>query len=81
MKYRLLLILSCLMCVVTMVSAQERIEKRYSIFFRAGKYNVDFTYSGNGRTLETMISDIKTTLETDGYSTDSLLIYASASPV
>ena len=80
MKYRLLLILSCLMCVVTMVSAQERIEKRYSIFFRAGKYNVDFTYSGNGRTLETMISDIKTTLETDGYSPDSLLIYASASP-
>lgn len=61
-------------------SAQEHIEKRYSIYFRVGKSDIDRTYLENGHVIETMTKDILTTLEVDGFIPDSLLIYASASP-
>ena len=80
MKYRLLLILGCLVCALSVASAQERIEKRYSIFFRVSNSEIDRTYLENGHVIETMVEDIKTTLAVDGYTPDSLLIYASASP-
>lgn len=80
MRYRLLLILSCLLCTLSLASAQERIEKRYSIFFRVGDSEIDRAYNGNGHTIDTMVEDIKATLEADGFVPDSLLIYASASP-
>lgn len=56
------------------------IEKRYSIYFRVGRTEIDKGYLENGHVIETMIKDIQTTLETEGYTPDSLLIYASASP-
>ena len=56
------------------------IEKRYSIYFRVGRSEIDRSYLENGHVIETMISDIRATLETEGYTPDSLLIYASASP-
>lgn len=80
MKYRILTIFICLVCAFSTVSAQERIEKRYSVFFRVGSADVDRSYNGNGHTIETMINDIKATLEADGFAPDSLLIYASSSP-
>ena len=80
MRTKLLLILSCLLCTLFVASAQERIEKRYSVFFRVGKADIDRTYLENDHVIQTMISDIQATLENDGYTPDSLLIYASASP-
>ena len=80
MKYRLLLILSCLLSALTLASAQERVEKRYSIYFGVGKSGIDTLYMSNGHTIRTMTDDIKATLEADGFVPDSLLIYASTSP-
>ncbi len=80
---RSLVLLILVLLLSGMVShAQERpnhyIEKRYSIFFRVGKANVDQTYLENSHVISTMISDIRTTLET--HTPDSLVIYASSSP-
>ena len=80
MRYRLLLILSTLLCCFSVASAQEHIEKRYSIYFRVNRADIDKSFLENAHVIETMISDIQTTLETEGYTPDSLLIYASASP-
>ena len=81
MKYRsLILILGCLLCMLSSATAQERMEKRYSIFFRVGKTEVDLSYLENAHVVETMVNDIQATLEADHFTPDSLLIYASASP-
>ena len=56
------------------------LEKRYSIFFRVNKTNIDLNYLENGHVISTMIDDIQATLDTVGFAPDSLLIYASASP-
>lgn len=79
MKKRLILLLIGLTCAVSLL-AQEHIEKRYSIFFRVNKSDIDRTYMDNSHTIQTMIDDIRTTLETDGSVPDSLIIYASTSP-
>lgn len=52
----------------------------YTLFFRVNNSEIDSSYLENGHVIETMISDIKSTLETDGFTPDSLLIYASSSP-
>ena len=62
------------------VAAQEHIEKKYSLFFRVSRSDIDSTYMGNGHTIRTMIDDIKATLDIQGAVPDSLLIYASSSP-
>ena len=80
MIYRILLVLSILLCGFNLASGQEHIEKRYSIFFRVGDSKVDRAYNNNDRTLDMMVDDIKATLDVDGFAPDSLLIYASASP-
>ena len=81
MRYRsLLLILSCALCTLVSASAQERLEKRYSIFFRVGTTEVDLSYLENAHVVETMVNDINATLQADNFTPDSLLIYASASP-
>lgn len=80
MKYRLFLILSCLLCTLAALSAQERSEKTYSIFFRVGKSDVDRTYLGNDQTLETMINDVKVAIDENGSILDSLTVYATTSP-
>ena len=62
------------------VAAQDHIEKKYSLFFRVSRSDIDSTYMGNGHTIRTMIDDIKATLDVQGAVPDSLLIYASSSP-
>ena len=79
MKSRIILIILCLFCSISSV-AQERVEKRYSLFFRVSRSDVDRSYRDNARTIQAMLDDIKTTLEVEGSVPDSLLIYASSSP-
>lgn len=73
------MLLVSIFCTVTSL-AQEQIEKSYTLYFRASRSDIDRTYMGNDRTIETMVNDIQTTLEMKGVVPDSLLIYASASP-
>ena len=86
MNGRRLIFLVTLMLVLCGFAAHAQndsimhIEKRYSIYFRVNRADVDRTYLENAHVIETMISDIQTTLETEGYTPDSLVIYASASP-
>lgn len=76
---KLILIPACLIFVLSSY-AQEHIEKRYSIYFRVNRTDIDRNYMDNGRTIQTMVDDITTTLKEDGSVPDSLLIYASTSP-
>lgn len=57
-----------------------RVQKRYSIFFRINRPEIDSTFHDNGKTLEQIRQDIETTLEVDGAIPDSLLILSTASP-
>ena len=79
MKKSILILLTCLLCALS-VNAQEHIEKKYTLFFRVGKSEIDKSYKNNGKTIETMLNDIKTTLEVDGTVPENILIYASTSP-
>ena len=79
MKKSAIVLLTCLLCVFY-ANAQERIEKKYTLFFRVGKSEIDKSYKNNGKTIETMLSDVKTTLEVDGTIPNNILIYASTSP-
>ena len=79
MKLRKILVVAGLFCALS-VAAQDHIEKKYSLFFRVSRSDIDSTYMGNGHTIRTMIDDIKATLDVQGAVPDSLLIYASSSP-
>lgn len=79
MKSRIILIILCLFCAISSV-AQERVEKRYSLFFRVSRADVDRSYKDNDRTIQIMVEDIKNTLQHEGVVPDSLLIYATSSP-
>ena len=79
MKLRKILVVAGLFFALS-VAAQEHIEKKYSLFFRVSRSDIDSTYMGNGHTIRTMIDDIKATLDVQGAVPDSLLIYASSSP-
>ena len=79
MKLRKIFVVAGLFFALS-VAAQEHIEKKYSLFFRVSRSDIDSTYMDNGHTIRTMIDDIKTTLEVQGAVPDSLLIYASSSP-
>ena len=61
-------------------SRKEYIEKRYTFFFPVGRSEFVEDYKGNGHTLQTMISDLNATLESEGTVPDSLTIFASTSP-
>ena len=65
---------------ISVENGSTSILKEYTLFFRVNKSEIDSSYLENGHVIETMISDIKSTLETDGFTPDSLLIYASSSP-
>lgn len=56
------------------------VEKRYTIFYRINSAQIDPSFNGNQRTIETMTSDLKTTLDSEGALPDSLVIIASTSP-
>ena len=79
MNSRIILIILCLFCAISSV-AQERVEKRYSLFFRVSRADVDRSYKDNDRTIQIMVEDIKNTLQHEGVVPDSLLIYATSSP-
>ena len=79
MKKSTILFLTCLLYAFS-INAQEHIEKKYTLFFRVGKSEIDRSYKNNGKTIETMLSDIKTTLKADGTVPNNILIYASTSP-
>jgi hypothetical protein len=65
---------------ISVETSSTSILKEYTLFFQVNKSEIDSNYLENGHVIETMISDIKSTLETDGFTPDSLLIYASSSP-
>ena len=79
-----ILIIGCIFNISAQVISSPQGEDmtcvEYTLFFRVNKSEIDSSYLGNGHVIETMISDIKSTLETDGFTPDSLLIYASSSP-
>lgn len=79
MKLRRILVIAGLFCALS-VAAQDHIEKKYSLFFRVSRSDIDTTYMGNGHTIRTMIDDIRNTIDVEGAVPDSLLIYASSSP-
>lgn len=79
MKKNLTLIILSLICSLSL-SAQEHVEKRFSIYFRVNESVIDRGYMDNGHTIRTMTEDIRNTLEIDGTVPDSLLVYASTSP-
>lgn len=61
-------------------SREQHVQKRYNIFFRINEHKIDKSFKDNERTINQMITDIKTTLELDGMVPDSLLILSTASP-
>ena len=79
MKKVLMLILVGL-CYASSAIAQEYIEKRFTIFFRANESTIDRNYMNNGHTIRTMVEDIQNTLNNQGIVPDSLLVFASTSP-
>lgn len=56
------------------------VQKRYNIFFKINRSDIDSTFKDNGKTLWQMRQDISTTLQLDGAAPDSLLILSTASP-
>lgn len=83
---RHILCIAVLTAVLHPLAAQERagrvehITKKYSIFFRVNRPEIDTTFQGNGRTISKIREDILSTLELDGAVPDSLLILSTASP-
>lgn len=57
-----------------------RQQKRYNIFFKINRPEIDSTFQKNGETLRQMREDLETTLQVDGVLPDSLLILSTASP-
>lgn len=56
------------------------VQKRYNIFFKINRPEIDSTFKDNGKTIAQMRTDINTTLRLDGAVPDSLLILSTASP-
>ena len=83
---RHILCIAVLTAVLQPLNAQERagrvehITKKYSIFFRVNRPEIDTTFQGNGKTIAQIREDILSTLEMDGAVPDSLLILSTASP-
>lgn len=95
MKKRVLLMMALLLSCAFAASAQEydpelldtlkvvstkHVQKRYNIYFSVGSSRIDRSFHGNGRVLDVMKSDIRTTINADKIIPDSLLILSTASP-
>lgn len=74
------MLLICSMVGYAQESQNQYIEKRYNIFFRVNRHEIDKSFKDNARTIEQMKQDIETTLQLDGVVPDSLLILSTASP-
>ena len=59
---------------------KEHIEKKYTLYYRVNESELDPSYMGNSRTLETMGNDVRSTLELEGAIPGNITVYASASP-
>lgn len=83
MKGTLFLLIALVFCgtgLTALAQDTEHLEKRYTIYYRVNRSDIDWSYMGNDHTIRTMIDDITATLETDGTVPDSLIVYASTSP-
>jgi hypothetical protein len=84
--HRFLLVIVGIFSFLAVSSAQgnktekEYIEKRYTIFYRVNKSDIDRDYMNNGHTIHTMIEDVRNTLRNQGTIPDSLIVFASTSP-
>ena len=56
------------------------VEKKYKIFFRINSPTIEKDFKGNEHAINQMVSDIRTTLKSEGSVPDSLLILSTASP-
>ena len=56
------------------------ITKRYNLFFRINRTEIDPDFQNNARAIDQMKADIEATLALDGAVPDSLLILSTASP-
>ena len=74
-----LLLLGCL-SVHAHETSVELIEKKYTLYFRVNKSDIDPAYMGNSQAISTMLEDIRTTLEVSGSVPGELNVYASSSP-
>lgn len=59
---------------------REHIKKRYTIFFPVGVSDIHKEYKENSHTIQTMIDDIKTTMEIEKSLPGTFTIVASTSP-
>lgn len=62
------------------IVSTKHVQKRYNIYFEKGSSRIDRSFHGNGRVLDVMKSDIRTTLKADRIIPDSLLILSTSSP-
>lgn len=62
------------------VVESKLIEKRYTLYFRVNKSNIEPSYMGNDHTIKTMVNDINATLEMSGAIPGKIVVYASTSP-
>lgn len=74
-----LLLLGCVSLYAREHSA-ELIQKKYTLYFRVNKSNIDPAYMGNAHAISTMLEDIRTTLEVSGSVPGDIMVYASTSP-
>ena len=94
-KRGLLLVLALLVSAVLCAQAQElgsdlmdtlrvvstkHVQKRYNIYFESGSSRIDRSFHGNGRVLDVIKSDIRTTLKAERIIPDSLMILSMSSP-
>ena len=56
------------------------IKKKYKVFFRINSPTIEKDFKGNEHAINQMVLDIRTTLESEGSVSDSLLILSTASP-
>ena len=59
---------------------REHIKKTYTIFFPVGVSDIHKDYKENGHTIQTMIDDLKTTMEVENSLPGTFTIVASTSP-
>ena len=59
---------------------REHIKKTYTIFFPVGVSDIHKDYKENGHTIQTMIDDLKTTMEVESSLPGTFTIVASTSP-
>lgn len=68
------------LCVYAQENQSLLVEKRYTLYFRVNKSNIDPSYMGNSVAIDAMLEDIRATLEVSGSVPGEIMVYASTSP-